>query len=107
MSLTKMIKSNDIRKIKSPDYATSQERLNVLRNIVIDGEDAQAVKKYTETFLKECASDVLKYAEEGKTELMNEAALDYKVACRFCRALEYAADLGAKKEKILQRNSLQ
>lgn len=97
---------SDLRKIKAPEYAYSQERQNLLRNMVIDGKDAQAVQKYADAFLKECETALLKYAKEGKTELMNQAALDYRVAFQFCEMLKHAADMGAKKEEILRNTRL-
>lgn len=88
--------------IKEPSYATSNERMNVLRNMVVDGQDAEATLKYVSEFLKACEQDVLQYAREGKMELMNEAALDYKVAFRFSEMLRHAVELGKKKEEILR-----
>lgn len=89
-------------KIKEPAYATSNERMNVLRNMVVDGQDADATLRYVSEYLIACEQDVLRYAREGKMELLTEAALDYKVAFRFSEMLKHAVDIGRQKEEILR-----
>lgn len=88
--------------IKEPTYATSNERMNVLRNMVVDGQDAEATLRYVSEFLKACEQDVLRNAREGKMELLKEAALEYKVAFAFSEMLRHAVELGKKKEEILR-----
>lgn len=95
-------KTPDIRRIKSPDYANSQERMNILHNLVVDAKDAKAVQKYAQLFYEESEKAVLKYAKENKRELMLEAALNYRVASQFCEMLTNAIELGARKEEILR-----
>lgn len=95
-------RQNDYRKIKSPDYASSQERMNVLHNLVVDAQDARAVQKYAQLFYDESEKAVLKYAKENKRELLLEAALNYRVASQFCEMLTNAIELGARKEEILR-----
>lgn len=95
----------DYRKIKSPEYADSQERMNILHNLVVDAKDAKAVQKYVQLFYEECEKDVLKYAKENKKELMEEAALEFRVASKFCEMLTNAIELGKRKEEILRDKS--
>ena len=50
-----MIKMKNIR---NPEYATSKERQNSLHDIIIDGEDAEAVIKYASRFLKDAEDEL-------------------------------------------------
>ena len=88
------------RKIKSPDYADSQERMNSLWNMMVDGQEAEAVIKYADVFLNECEQNMLTRIREGKDA--NEAILEYRVAFKFMNLLKHVAITGKAKEAIWQ-----
>ena len=72
------------RKIMNPEYASSSERLSILRSLVIDGEDAEAVLKYVRIFKKGCEDAILENAKVGNERKYNEVAGEYKIVCKFC-----------------------
>ena len=92
--------SRDIRKIKNPDYADSIERMNVLRNIVVDSRDAEAVLKYADLFVEQCKEALLDKAI--KNQDTTEAALEYRVASKFMDMLKHQISIGRSKEEQLK-----
>lgn len=89
-----------MKNIRNPEYATSKERQNSLHNIVIDGEDAEAVFKYASRFLKD-AEDELLNAALTEPDKLGESALQYRMVHSFCTKLKQAATLGEQKRKVL------
>ena len=88
------------RKIKSPEYADSQERMNSLWNMMVDGQEAEAVIKYADIFLKESEQNMLAKIRENKN--CEEAILEYRVAFKFMEMLKHVAEIGRAKQKIFE-----
>lgn len=88
------------RKIKSPEYATSAERMGALWEMAVDGQEAEAVIKYANIFLNECEQNVLTRIREGKDT--NEAILEYRVAFQFMEMLKHVAIVGKQKKAVYE-----
>lgn len=88
-----MIKRNEkqIREVAS--------RVSVLRQIVVDGQDAEAVYKYAFAMKKEADAKMLEAALGGGN--IEQQRSDYRAVCHLCEMLEHAARLGKQKEKVL------
>lgn len=88
-----MIKRNErqIRNIAS--------RMTVLQQIVVDGQDAEAVYKYAFAMKKEADAKMLEAARSGGD--IEQQRSDYRAVCRLVEMLEHAAYMGKQKEKVL------
>jgi len=94
-------------KINNPDYRNSPERLQYLRDLMVDAADAKAIGKYSRLFVASAIDALLVAAEEHKS--LEQAADDYRMALKFEELLvaaikkaeakedEYARLRGAKK----------
>lgn len=90
---------NSAKKIRifgSGTYAQNQERMEKLREIIVDGEDAEAVLKYAERFLAEIERETLETLKKPNAD-HKEAADYYRVACRFVDMLQSAVAMGKRK----------
>lgn len=79
-------------------HAYKVERLETLRNLVVDGKDAEAVLKYVERFRREVEKEVLEALVKPGIDL-REAQTYYRVTNRFCEMLTFAAQTGKRKEE--------
>lgn len=91
----------DLRQIKTPEYATSRERMSELYHIAIEGQEAEAVIKYADIFIAETSEALLEAVKNGKN--YEQAALEYKVACKFMERLKFAVNQGKQKQETYER----
>lgn len=91
----------DLRQIKSPEYATSRERMSELYHTAIEGQEAEAVIKYANIFIAETRETLLEAVENGQN--YEQAALEYRVACKFMERLQFAVNLGKQKKETYER----
>ncbi len=89
-----------MKNIRNPEYATSKERQAALQEIVIDGEDAEAVLKYASRFLKNAEDELLTAALSTDADVY-ALARRYQIVHSFCTQLKQAATLGKQKQKVL------
>lgn len=88
-----MIKRNNSKVIKG-----TESRIDLLRDFIVDGEDAEAVYKYAFR-LKEADEKMLEAAlSYGDIERQRS---DYRAVCRLVEMLQHAAATGKQKEKAL------
>ena len=74
-------------------------RIPVLQQIVVDGQDAEAVYKYAFAMKKEADAKMLEAARScGDIEQQRS---DYRAVCHLVEMLEHAAYMGKQKEKAL------
>ena len=74
-------------------------RVAVLHQMVVDGQDAEAVYKYAFAMKKEADAKMLEAALGGGN--IDQQRSDYRAVCHLCEMLEHAAYLGKQKEKAL------
>lgn len=92
-----------MKSLRNPEYAKSGERLNFLRDAVIDGEDATAVLKYAKKFRDDTVAytiELLRTSNDPKR--LEDAARTLKVVEGFCDMLEHAVKNGEHKRKLLE-----
>lgn len=90
-----MIKrSNELKAIRA-----AEARIDLLRDFIIDGEDAEAVYKYAFK-LKEEADTKMLEAVLGYGDI-SQLRSDYRAICRLVEILEHAVQTGRQKEKTL------
>lgn len=87
--------------IRNPDFYKKQENLDYLREIAIEGEDAEAVLKYAARYLDQVEKHTLEILETGNEETIQKAVTDYRVVKKFCAILESAAVRGRRKQDKL------
>lgn len=89
-----MIKRNNSKVIKG-----TESRIDLLRDFIVDGEDAEAVYKYAFRLKKEADEKMLEAAlSYGDIERQRS---DYRAVCRLIEMLQHAATTGKQKEKTL------
>lgn len=89
-----MIKRNNSKVIKG-----TESRIDLLRDFIVDGEDAEAVYKYAFRLKKEADEKMLEAAlSYGDIERQRS---DYRAVCRLIEMLQHAASTGKQKEKTL------
>lgn len=89
-----MIKRNNSKVIKG-----TESRIDLLRDFIVDGEDAEAVYKYAFRLKKEADETMLEAAlSYGDIERQRS---DYRAVCCLVEMLQHAAATGKQKEKAL------
>lgn len=89
-----MIKRNNSKVIKG-----TESRIDLLRDFIVDGEDAEAVYKYAFRLKKEADEKMLEASlSYGDIERQRS---DYRAVCRLIEMLQHAASTGKQKEKTL------
>lgn len=79
------------------------DRIEYLREIVNEGEDAKAVLKYANKYLAKVEGEMLEtIREQQDKEKLAEAISDYRAVVRFCKLLHTAASDGDRKLKTLE-----
>lgn len=89
-----MINRQRERTIKNAD-----SRIEILHDLIVEGEDAEAVYKYAFKLRKEADENMLK-AALAYGDIENQRS-DYRAICRLCEMLEFAARTGKQKAKVL------
>ena len=88
-----------IRRDNTKAIRTVESRIDLLRDFIIDGEDAEAVYKYAFRMKKEADAKMLAAAlSYGDIEQQRS---DYRAVCRLVEMLEHAATTAKQKEKTL------
>ena len=89
-----MIKRNNSKVIKG-----TESRIDLLRDFIVDGEDAEAVYKYAFRLKKEADEKMLEAAlSYGDIERQRS---DYRAVWRLVVMLQHSAATGKQKEKAL------
>lgn len=99
----KLSKTKNDKTIRSSEYyAQSKERMELLNNMIVEGEEAKLVIKYAEKFLDVVERETLDSLarQNGNHE---EAANFYRAAVRFVDMLRAAVSLGEKKAEALDK----
>lgn len=78
------------------------DRIEYLREIINEGEDAAIVLKVAHKYLNKVSEDTLDIlAKETDKDKLASAISDYKAVVRFCEMLNTSIDKGMRKEKSL------
>lgn len=75
--------------------------MEILQNIIIDGEDAKVVLKYADKFLAEIERETLETLKKPNAN-HKEAADYYRIAVRFTDMLKAAISLGEQKSATFE-----
>lgn len=79
------------------------DRIEFLRNVVNDGEDAKTVLRVIKKYREQIDKDTLTLlADETDKTKIADAISDYKAVVRLCDMLNRAVALAERKEKILE-----
>ena len=84
------------KRIKNPEQAAKERDLRY-NQLIIDGEDAEAVFKYVYKLKKEAEQDVLNALLSASPEKLKEQQYYYKAVCRLSEMLERAIYNGNRK----------
>lgn len=76
-----------------------ESRINILNDIVVDGEDAKAVLKYVQKVKEEADKKMLELLR-GHGDVERHRS-DYRALCHLVDTLTHAAEMGDRKDKTL------
>lgn len=82
--------------IKDPEQAAKEREIR-FNQLIIDGEDAEAVFKYAYKLKKETEQDVLNALLSASEEKIQEQKYYYRAVCRLCDMLTRAANIGKRR----------
>ena len=82
--------------VKDPEWAQRQKEMRDTQ-LLVDADDADAVKKYVDKLKKEAEQDVLNALLSASPEKLKEQQYYYKAVCRLCEMLEWAIYNGKRK----------
>lgn len=82
--------------VKDPEWAQRQKEMRDTQ-LLVDADDADAVKKYVDKLKKEAEQDVLNALLSASPEKLKEQQYYYKAVCRLCEMLERAIYNGKRK----------
>ena len=82
--------------IKNPEQAAIERDIRY-NQVIIDGEDAEAVFKYVFKFKKEAEQDALNALLSSSEEKIQEQKYYYRAVCRLCDMLVHAANVGKRR----------
>ena len=82
--------------VKDPEWAQRQKEMRDTQ-LLVDADDADAVKKYVDKLKKEAEQDVLSALLSASPEKLKEQQYYYKAVCRLCEMLERAIYNGNRK----------
>lgn len=82
--------------VKDPEWAQRQKEMRDTQ-LLVDADDADAVKKYIDKLKKEAEQDVLNALLSASPEKLKEQQYYYKAVCRLCEMLERAIYNGNRK----------
>ena len=82
--------------VKDPEWAQRQKEMRDTR-LLVDADDADAVKKYVDKLKKEAEQDVLNALLSASPEKLKEQQYYYKAVCRLSEMLERAIYNGNRK----------
>ena len=82
--------------VKNPEWAQRQKEMRDAQ-LLVDADDADAVKKYVDKLKKEAEQDVLSALLSASPEKLKEQQYYYKAVCRLCEMLERAIYNGNRK----------
>ena len=82
--------------VKDPEWAQRQKEMRDTQ-LLVDADDAEAVKKYVDKLKKEAEQDVLNALLSASPEKLKEQQYYYKAVCRLCEMLERAIYNGKRK----------
>ena len=86
--------------VKDPEWAQRQKEMRDTQ-LLVDADDADAVKKYVDKLKKEAEQDVLNALLSASPEKLKEQQYYYKAVCRLCEMLERAIYNGKRKRAEL------
>lgn len=75
--------------VKDPEWAQRQKEMRDAQ-LLVDADDADAVKKYVDKLKKEAEQDALSALRSDSPEKLKEQQYYYKAVCRFCEMLDRA-----------------
>ena len=82
--------------VKDPEWAQRQKEMRDTQ-LLVDADDADAVKKYVDKLKKEAEQDVLNALLSASPERLKEQQYYYKAVCRLCEMLDRAIYNGNRK----------
>ena len=82
--------------VKDPEWAQRQKEMRYTQ-LLVDADDADAVKKYVDKLKKEAEQDVLNALLSASPEKLKEQQYYYKAVCRLCEMLDRAIYNGNRK----------
>ena len=82
--------------VKDPEWAQRQKEMRDTQ-LIVDADDADAVKKYVDKLKKEAEQDVLSALLSASPEKLKEQQYYYKAVCRLCEMLDRAIYNGNRK----------
>ena len=82
--------------VKDPEWAQRQKEMRDTQ-LIVDADDADAVKKYVDKLKKEAEQDVLNALLSASPEKLKEQQYYYKAVCRLCEMLDRAIYNGNRK----------
>ena len=82
--------------VKDPEWAQRQKEMRDTQ-LIVDADDADAVKKYVDKLKKEAEQDVLGALLSASPEKLKEQQYYYKAVCRLCEMLDRAIYNGNRK----------
>ena len=82
--------------VKNPEWAQRQKEMRDTQ-LLVDADDADAVKKYVDKLKKEAEQDVLNALLSASPEKLKEQQYYYKAVCRLCEMLDRAIYNGNRK----------
>ena len=82
--------------VKDPEWAQRQKEMRDTQ-LIVDADDADAVKKYVDKLKKEAEQDVLSALLSASPEKLKEQQYYYKAVCRLYEMLERAIYNGNRK----------
>ena len=82
--------------VKDPEWAQRQKEMRDTQ-LLVDADDADAVKKYVDKPKKEAEQDVLSALLSAPPEKLKEQQYYYKAVCRLCEMLDRAIYNGNRK----------
>lgn len=82
--------------VKDPEWAQRQKEMRDTQ-LLVDADDADAVKKYVDKLKKEAEQDVLSALLSASPEKLKEQQYYYKAVCRLSEMLERAIYNGNRK----------
>ena len=89
--------------IKNPEQ-TAKERDIRYNQLIVDGEDAEAVFKYVFKLKKEAEQDVLDALLSASEDKIQEQKYYYRAVCRLCDMLTHAANVGKRRDTEAAKN---
>ena len=82
--------------VRDPVWAQRQKEMRDTQ-LLVDADDADAVKKYVDKLKKEAEQDVLNALLSASPEKLKEQQYYYKAVCRLCEMLDRAIYNGNRK----------